>query len=39
MHHKEVMFVFHPTAPFVMAAVESAETGIAEEMSFYVYAG
>ena len=33
----EVVFIFHPTMPFVMAVVESTETGLAEELSFFAH--
>jgi len=33
----EVVFIFHPVAPFVMAVVESTETGLAEELAFFTH--
>jgi hypothetical protein len=33
----EVVFIFHPVAPFVIAAVESTETGLAEELAFFTH--
>ena len=33
----EVFFLFHPTMPFVMAVVESTETGLAEELTFFLH--
>lgn len=33
----EVVFIFHPGAPFVMAVVESTETGLAEELAFFTH--
>lgn len=33
----EVVFLFHPTMPFVMSVVESTETGLAEELTFFLH--
>lgn len=33
----EVLYLFHPSQPFVMAVVESTDTGMAEELTFFVH--
>jgi len=33
----EVVFIFHPVAPFVVAVVESTETGLAKELAFFTH--